>query len=1806
MTVADAGRAEEAPGLRVPGAVAGAGSEFAAELTTYARTVLGEWQQTRVWQPGQQLRGLSFGTARDYKGRFLLELLQNAHDAHPGRRNDGQVHVLLDEAEGEHGTLYVANAGNPFTWDGVEAVCKLARSEKVVGEGIGNKGVGFRSVLQISNAPEIYSTRPATATSAVLEGYCFRFATPDDLSLLLGDAELVHRATKEFPPLQVPFPVSATPQTCAELATAGHVTVIRLPLRSETARGEVRRRLDELAGAAAPAMLFLERLERLVLERRARDGGERTELTRKERPLERASDVPAAGGAPAVSIVRVDLGPAGEFVVVRGSVPAARLRATVAEAVDDEGLDESWTQWTEPAVTEIALPVVSAPPGRIYTFLPLGDSASAPLAGHLNAPFFTKTDRTGLEYEHPLNTLLFDAAAETCLTAAAVLRDSAAPDARRLAVDLVSWQPTWVGRLAAASRRIHGRELSDTPIVPMLGNAGTLHGWGAPRTAVLWPEGDLAALTTQAAREAGVAVVDTDLPRGSRKRLARLCEAVRCPLEPSAEALADHVERIVSTLPLPGADEPADVWDGVYADLAQLFAEQGRVLQGRRLLLAGDGTLQRANGTAAADSDARTGRRRSQRQAFFPPARVVAGPTGTTTATADGDLAVPAVLSKRLFYLHPGLTWIESEGQVRRQQARLFLEQHRLVRRFDAAGLLEHVRHALSESKDHRLRLQALRFVFHLHRSRQSSGALRLRDLGLYVPSVNGPLIAATSGVFGPGWSGTMGEDLARVAHEGREVSPSLRRLAERLIAPPDALLRRGETEADWRAFLGELGVSDGFSPVHTLNAQTTADGSRLIPAGLVRMAKVPSEVAEQWEPYIDRSWRTAQYPYTPYTGSPAFRLPGQDAIGRLSEPARLAYARLVLQGLPKWTAPSFTSTWTRDRTGNKDPQKVLTPLAAFVREQPWLPVRGPDRAVRFVRPREAWHCPHAMEEEPAFAPTIARQVRPLLEAPEAVQRLRSFGLPTWNDTRDGGRLVAALADFVANGAVGPEDRPALQRANEHAWRSLVVQTRSSPASGTLPPGDSALLAESGEVLIAVPLADLRGGDVTLYVTGERDSVKARMVHEMDRPLLVVPGLARETVELLVHGGAQSVRHVDEAELSVVVNEKPLDPSTTGTPLVTELPWLPLAVAALADHPPQGIRPTETSLAELVAAVRRVRSCTYQTLEIRLDKEKVVMPQRLGGVLPLPDDDHPLLLQEVHAPGWNAVARLAEPLAHLISRPELGVRLRLAAWELEHRYADVRDPSEERLAQALDLSSYQLAETAQRLDGTTAAVVTRCYPLLVHLLGQDRADALVEPPPRDTKEFQAALEVHAAELPLDPGELLTEARRARDIDELRDTVGIGFAEFNGTLADLAPRYAMISRRDAHREAIQVYLDVHRGPLLDRLRRARLTRFDAHQAQPDWQQLRELAEIEPPAEWDFTLDTVTPQQVCARVEEVLTDRLGSQLPTEGADLPAYTSLLPRNRAVIRAVAPDLAALIRACRRPLPAPLADSDPAESVTELLDKAGALDFRLLDADGIVAWLGGLGHWPASMPASADPAVHGVTALDLDSGRKAADSARAQRERRQRIVTISGKELDVHAGDFTELTAELQRALDADPELLSSRNVFAPLTPMAPRTSGPLPNHRGGAGRGETRALSPAQREAIGYAGEWFAYQWLRRHYPAANETSWVSTNRRKFFPGLPGDDGLGYDFRVSSGRQPLLFEVKASQGEGGQIELGETEVRAAQRHAGSNRWRILVVTSVLEPVRLRVLMLPNPFSSRGRDLYREEGGALRFSYRI
>ncbi|MFD6115145.1 sacsin N-terminal ATP-binding-like domain-containing protein [Streptomyces yangpuensis] len=1798
----------------------------AEQLREYGRSVLEGARSEQVLRMARQVNAVSYTSARQYVGRSLFELLQNGYDAHPRDRHDGRVHVLLDEAEGEWGTLYVANGGAPFTWRDVERVCELAQSSKEVGEGIGNKGVGFRSILLISDAPEIYSADPDNPLGSEMDGYCFRFAQKADVEEFLAGEDNAHEVAAKYPPLQAPLPLDDVPATCRQLAAHGYVTIVRLPLLSEDARAEVRLRMRELAGAKVPVMLFLDRLSGLTLERRATGGEagesgdrheldelheahERHELTRSEEPFEVAQD--GAGHGLPVSFATVDLGPSGTFLVARGTVEKERLNSTLAKAVGSRLLDDTWQEWKRPAVVEVALPLPTPRRprrGQIYTFLPMAEDQAAPFPGHANAPFFTTFDRTGLPPENPLNVLLLDAVAETCLAAAAVLRTVPEPAMRQLAADLVSWESEkrWAGRLGAAALRVHGSELADVPLVPVLAADGAPPeaGWAPPRGTALWPDLDLTVLTAHRAHEAGIVVADPEIGSDRLKRLATLCKALACPLEPGPEILAEYVERIVEGLPLPrSSSESPEQWSALYEDLAALFEHDGHVLRGRQLLLAEDCTRRRTNRPRAQGEPSGQGARR---EAFFQPVRTEANQTEAPS--------VPVLLGRRLFSLHRGLVWKDRSERTGGRTARTFLEEEGLVRPYDTRGLLDHVRQALSESTDRRLRLQTLRFVFRLWQPQHSLGGTRISSLGLYVPSADGRLIRARDAIFGRGWGrASVGEDLAAVVAAGQDVSKSLKAVAGRLLAAPEEFAKRSETALEeWRSFLLEAGVADGLVPVTPPDALSwVGQGRELSARQLVRMAKVSAEVQQQWEPYV--RWPGVLYPRTPYRGTPAWQLPGQDVVGRLGAEARLAYARLVLHGLASWNDARFASVWTSAGSqSSRDTEHVPTPLGAFVRDQPWLPVRGRDRAVRFVRPADAWYCPPGLEEEPSYAPTVDHRLRHLLEREKAAMRLREMLLPTWHDPRDSGRLIAALGRLAAEGALGAEDRPAAQRANERAWRHLV--RRPLPA---LPAG-ARLLAESGDRLIGLPLSALDGGEndaegdagTVLYVSGERDGLTALLVRETARPLLTLPGVSAEAAELLAAEHPAAVRHTDDLMFTVTVDGARVDPAAMGEPLVQQLPWLTLAVGVLSDHPARGPRASEAELSELTSLVRSVGVHRYRSWDIELDGRPVTLPGRLGGVLPLPDPKHPLVLAPAGEPGWPETTRIVVAVAELLGRREFGDRMRLAAHQLVSQHADLRDPSPEELADALEVTVHQVEETRRRMDGAIGVVLERCRPFLVHLLGTDAANSLCLPLPGDIREFQARLEEYAAELPVPVSVFLGRARAARGTDELRRDLGIGFAELNDTLRAMSPPLEPVSHADEHEEALRAYLDLRKKELVNRLRWAVLEDFDAHRPMPDWPSVRTLDWITAPEAWAYSVDTAGTEIVEAHVEEQLALRVGrpEPLPRSGERLPDPGQVSSANLRTITGVAADLAVLVRAAGRPLPEALSGADPAEDVTARLAAAGALDFRPLSPTDVVGWLAALGQWPDGMAMATDPEEHGLSEADLKRVRNKAEHDRLERERKRRSISVGGREFDVYAGDFTALTRELDRVLQSGsaPGITAAGPLrFTDPRPRTGRTQATGRTRGWQYGGGMDSGMTAAQREAIGYVGEWYAYQFLCARYPdRMDEDGWVSGNRRKAFPGPSGDDSLGYDFRVGSGSRPYLYEVKATGGEGGRFELGESEVRAARQHAGNDRWRLLVVTHALTPHKVAIQMLPNPYGKRGRGRYREEGGALRFSY--
>ncbi|WP_407669361.1 sacsin N-terminal ATP-binding-like domain-containing protein [Ornithinimicrobium avium] len=191
----------------------------------------------------------------EYHGRFLIELLQNASDAWRGdpRSIDGsrsRAAVILTEEP----ALVVANQGIDLQTDVViGSLGHIGASTKAEGEAIGHKGIGFKSVLEITARPEIYSGLqdpkkllavrfdPGRALEQIKK------VSPDWDAYLERTAALdrgdPHSA---IPALRYPFWVDDVPHLVEELAAEGFDTVVRLPFDEQLAARRGRTKEDWL------------------------------------------------------------------------------------------------------------------------------------------------------------------------------------------------------------------------------------------------------------------------------------------------------------------------------------------------------------------------------------------------------------------------------------------------------------------------------------------------------------------------------------------------------------------------------------------------------------------------------------------------------------------------------------------------------------------------------------------------------------------------------------------------------------------------------------------------------------------------------------------------------------------------------------------------------------------------------------------------------------------------------------------------------------------------------------------------------------------------------------------------------------------------------------------------------------------------------------------------------------------------------------------------------------------------------------------------------------------------------------------------------------------------------------------------------------------------------------------------------------------------------------------------------------------------------------------------------------------------
>jgi hypothetical protein len=218
---------------------------------------------------------------RGYHGREILELLQNAGDAAKNAGVRGRVRIVVTQQG-----VVMGNTGCPFDQGGVESLLTANLSPKRERETvvIGDKGLGFRAILNWTDAPVISSGGLSLAflpnyAAEVLRGL---EEESDDLAKRIaaereigGDLIVPRLAFPQWIPdwTKHPWPEGAglptIAEACKHLRGEGFATAIGMPFAEKRSYEEAVRQVDELS---PEFLLLVESIDRLEIKIEGRLG----------------------------------------------------------------------------------------------------------------------------------------------------------------------------------------------------------------------------------------------------------------------------------------------------------------------------------------------------------------------------------------------------------------------------------------------------------------------------------------------------------------------------------------------------------------------------------------------------------------------------------------------------------------------------------------------------------------------------------------------------------------------------------------------------------------------------------------------------------------------------------------------------------------------------------------------------------------------------------------------------------------------------------------------------------------------------------------------------------------------------------------------------------------------------------------------------------------------------------------------------------------------------------------------------------------------------------------------------------------------------------------------------------------------------------------------------------------------------------------------------------------------------------------------------------------------------------------------
>ncbi|EKY30398.1 hypothetical protein HMPREF0185_00450 [Brevundimonas diminuta 470-4] len=1685
------------------------------------------------------LRGLCSTVSVSYRNRAVLELLQNAHDAHDPSDRNGRIRFVYDAGEGDFGVLYAANDGRGFTRANFKALCSPTRTTKAVNEAIGNKGVGFLSVFQICAHPEVYS-KPTSRKSGVFDGYCFTFADNATLQAFLAPCGLADRARRvaaTMPQLYLATPSIQPPPAVESLGEDGYATVLRLPLKNAEARLAVETQLTELAEGQPDVQLFLERISELRIE----FGGTTHVLGRAPETLHEGSDL---------VLQNVTCGER-RYIVARRTLPETAVREVINADVLSEALPERWNDWIGDAVISIAV-TADGPPidGRLYTFLPMGKGAPSPFAGHMDAPFFATIERKDLEEGGTFNPWLLDECRRLAFDAARIAK-TALPDeaARRVVADLLFWTgegATEVRKAVAESQEalVPAQRVNSTPA------------WARLDDVRIW-DGDDFFTARRVAGSAAFPILDVQLGAARITRFRKFMFP-GIALAPNLDDKAKIAAAVAQDLHR--ASAPISEWNGYYAALPALLPNAGGRLQGKPLLLTDRGDLALAE---APPGEAKRGKKRLS-STFMPPIRT--GPTAMT---------LPTAVQRRITYLNSGLACAQDGANA----ARRYLTGSGLAREYDRreilrvmAGLIDEPGQAKDPEQSRWDTLHAIMAI-----CAGEGGFADVGEIGLMVPTREG-WVRASDAFFGD-WPGTRSADLDALFEKAGPVSPELQALGQKRLLPyRDWNVPAGQRDA-WILLLRRAGVSDHLRPIPVLQRPAVrANGNMLIWTLSQRPVEMSSSQKASWIQRLKERPSLAN-PQTIYTARDVWRLPGQADYAEIAAVAAEAYAIQVVRMLEAQPDLDRMIVLKPDHANAPDQRTWPSPAAAFLTVERWIPTAGDARAAL----TRAW-LPAAQETPPPQAPLVSPALRTEIDrADRARETLGRLGLSVLGAQASAWHLLAQAPGWLEHGRQPGERLLAL---TQDAWAKANLGV-------ALPAGIQLLARVDGEVIAFDPRTEAR----PVYIADAEDRAMVGALSRAAKGVIVFePPLVRDA-DVATYLCAQVPNRLQRMSLMDIVYhtpDGPFAPSTDDGLLEDDLPGdlRSFVLLTLRYRCKFFTASPDTVIARLAAL--RIRWVDDLHLQVGGHSLPLASFPHMAVLVRSPEVTTILAPHSARSDG-RALMVIAEALGEAIgSRQMTSGQLYAVAARL-HQAG--HGATAEGLAAALEL-----------LPGDVAAAMKDSRSVIATLLHVIRpfAELWDQQAVLDTvlRREGAVTERDLAEAFQD-GASLVEACRSGSVETAALQLGVELGALNTVLKALGDPYRIIDRSAHHQEAFTRYYLRQEARVRESLRATfrpsfisgELSAYVAARITPAPTAPPEAGQVlfkSYPADWDAWLMTWL-------------DSLGV---TTLSDVPPHKTSLEAvreaNQRTLKVLAPRarLLVLVKAgAEAEVAVPWRDPEGLEGRLLALGAAqGWMDFDPLDDAACLIWLQRAGLWPADWPVSLIPAEQGLAEGDINAFRDAERKARQARINPPRVLSYSGGSYISGETDLASLADHIADLTRANGALLASSS--KPL-----KRAGVVQTRRGGGGGGgghppSINRMTDEEKGVVGFFGEAIAFEWLKRKYGrtrVVDHGCWKSSYRRHVC-GEPGDDGLGYDFEISSGKATWFFEVKATSaadpGDRRMIEMGSTEIMKAEACRAENRqhYRILHVVNALNPERASLSVLPNPRTENGKAFFTEQ----------